>query len=74
VTVNAVCPGAMDTAMFDRARIPDMVRRTPLVRIVTVEEVAATVAFLCSDAGAGINGAAIPVDGGATTAFRYAED
>ncbi|WP_158228224.1 SDR family NAD(P)-dependent oxidoreductase [Pseudonocardia sp. MH-G8] len=73
ITINAVCPGAMDTAMFNAARIPDMVRRTPLGRIVTVDEVAATVAFLCSDAAAGINGASIPVDGGATTAFRYAE-
>jgi NAD(P)-dependent dehydrogenase (short-subunit alcohol dehydrogenase family) len=74
VTVNAVCPGAMDTPMFDRARIPDMVRRTPLGRIVTVEEVAATITFLCSDAGAAVNGASIPVDGGATTAFRYVQD
>lgn len=74
VTANAVCPGAMDTPMFERARIPDMVRRTPLGRIVTVEEVAATVAFLCSETGAAINGASIPVDGGATIAFRYAQD
>jgi NAD(P)-dependent dehydrogenase (short-subunit alcohol dehydrogenase family) len=73
VTVNAVCPGAMDTAMFDPAKIPDMVRRTPLGRIVTVDEVAGTVGFLCSEAGGGINGAAIVVDGGATAAFRYSD-
>ena len=35
-------------------------------RFVTVEEVAGTVAFLCSDSAASITGTALPIDGGWT--------
>jgi len=71
VTVNSICPGAMDTAMFNTDLIPEMTSRTPLGRIVTVDEVAAVAEFLCLDIAAGVNGTAITVDGGATAVIKY---
>jgi NAD(P)-dependent dehydrogenase (short-subunit alcohol dehydrogenase family) len=73
VTVNAVCPGAMDTPMIKREAIPQMEAKTPLGRVATAEDVAGVVEFLCSDAAACVNGASIVVDGGATAVFRYFE-
>ncbi len=78
VTVNAVCPGYVDTPMTDESvrRIvaktgvaeADVRRRlaesSPQNRLYTVDEVAALVLFLCGDAAAGINGQALSVDGG----------
>jgi 3-oxoacyl-[acyl-carrier protein] reductase len=67
VTCNLVAPGPITTAMTDalsderRSAITDAV---PLGRMGTVDEVGATVAFLCSEAAAYITGAVIPVDGG----------
>ena len=76
VTVNAVCPGYVDTPMTDQTvaniatgtgRSPDEAREIlagmqPIGRLVTVDEVAATV-MLCVD-NAAINGQGINVDGG----------
>ncbi|MBX6382375.1 MAG: SDR family oxidoreductase [Microbispora sp.] len=72
VTVNAVCPGAMDTPMMDHAARAAMERKTPTGRVVTPAEVAALIDFLASAEAGGINGASIVVDGGATGVFRYA--
>jgi len=71
VTVNAVCPGAMDTAMFNSKLIPAIAKRTPSGRIVTVQEVAETVAFLSLPIAAALNGLALPVDGGESAVFHY---
>ena len=69
ITVNAVCPGLVDTDMTshldDRARA-FYVDQTPLGRTATHEEVAAVVRFLMSDEASYVNGAVIPVDGGLT--------
>lgn len=67
VTVNVVAPGFIDTAMT--RDLPDGVRaralaRTPLGRLGTVSDVAATVRFLCGEAAGFITGAVLPVDGG----------
>lgn len=83
VTVNAVCPGYVDTPMTD-ATIENIVRRTelgemealdailattPQGRLMAAEEVAAAIAFLCEDEALGINGQTVVLDGGATTSL-----
>jgi 3-oxoacyl-[acyl-carrier protein] reductase len=69
VTVNAICPGLVDTEMTshlnDRAR-DAYVDQTPLGRTAHLEEVSAVVRFLMSDEASYVNGAVIPVDGGLT--------
>jgi 3-oxoacyl-[acyl-carrier protein] reductase len=69
ITVNALCPGLLDTEMTshltDDARAY-YVDQTPLQRPARLEEVAAVVRFLMSDEASYVNGAAIPVDGGLT--------
>jgi enoyl-[acyl-carrier protein] reductase III len=69
IRVNALAPGAVRTeawkAMPDaEQRLDETVRRTPLGRLVNVEEVASAAQFLCSDAAAGIVGHTLVVDGG----------
>lgn len=78
VTVNAVCPGYVDTPMTDVsvARIvektglaaADVRRRieetSPQKRLFTPAEVSALVLFLCGDAARGITGQALSLDGG----------
>jgi 3-hydroxybutyrate dehydrogenase len=79
VTVNAICPGYVDTAMTTRA-VENIQSKTgrgadealeaikgmsPQHRLVTPEEVAALALLLASEDGRGITGQAINVDGGA---------
>jgi NAD(P)-dependent dehydrogenase (short-subunit alcohol dehydrogenase family) len=79
VTVNAVCPGYVDTAMTDEsvARIMDrtgrsaaearaaILKSSPLGRLLAPDEVAAAVLYLCGGAAGGVNGQALVIDGGA---------
>ena len=78
ITVNAICPGYVDTDMTTRAvenitkktglataQAMDSLRKlSPQNRLVEPEEVAALALLLASDEGRGINGQAINVDGG----------
>ncbi len=66
IRVNVVAPGLIDTEMTAQAgsRIEAMVRKVPLGRIGTADDVADTVAFLASDAAAYVTGQALGVDGG----------
>ena len=81
ITVNAVCPGYVLTPLVQR-QIPDtakargiseeavvrdvLLAAQPTKKFVTVEEVAALTAFLCSDEAASITGAILPIEGGWT--------
>jgi NAD(P)-dependent dehydrogenase (short-subunit alcohol dehydrogenase family) len=69
VRVNAVAPGPVDTALFDRfdpAFRDAASSRLPVGRIGTADEIAAVVAFLLSDEAPFITGAVFPIDGGET--------
>ncbi len=78
VTVNAVCPGFVDTPLLDKS-VQTIVKKTgrsteearqilasdnPQGRLIQPEEVAATTLWLCSDAASSINGQAISISGG----------
>jgi glucose 1-dehydrogenase len=71
IRVNVVAPGAIETDMNqelkeDRAELNKVLRRIPLRRIGTSEEVANMVEFLASDKASYITGSAFFVDGGMT--------
>ena len=71
IRVNAVCPAFVETA-FTQALMEneeirnDLLHRTPAGRMVTTQEVAATIVFLASPASAMVTGSALTVDGGWT--------
>jgi 3-oxoacyl-[acyl-carrier protein] reductase len=67
VTVNAVAPGFVDTALtadLDEAMKEMAVEMTPLGRFGTPEDMANAVAFLASDEAGFITGQVLSVDGG----------
>jgi NAD(P)-dependent dehydrogenase (short-subunit alcohol dehydrogenase family) len=82
ITVNAVCPGYVDTALTDAStanisaktgRSEQDARRilegfSPQGRLMTTGEVAALITFLCSQTARGITGQGIVLDGGALQA------
>jgi len=67
VTVNAVAPGFIPSALTDQMaeeHKEEVLKATPLGRMGTPEEVAWTVAFLASERSGFITGQVISVDGG----------
>jgi NAD(P)-dependent dehydrogenase (short-subunit alcohol dehydrogenase family) len=72
IRINAVAPAAIQTDMIDRFTAGKDEFRTqlesmhPIGRIGTPTEVAAAVAWLCSDASSFVTGAVLPIDGGFT--------
>lgn len=79
VTVNAICPGYVLTALVEK-QIPDtakargitqeevirdvLLAAQPTKRFVKTQELAGLALFLCSDMAASMTGTALPVDGG----------
>jgi NAD(P)-dependent dehydrogenase (short-subunit alcohol dehydrogenase family) len=78
VTVNAVCPGFTDTDLISgsidnimsktgrsrEAALAELAKHNPQGRLVTPEEVADAVLWLCGDSAGSITGQAIAVAGG----------
>jgi 3-hydroxybutyrate dehydrogenase len=81
ITCNAICPGYVKTALVE-AQIADQAKARgmseeqvmsdvilaaqPTKKFVTFEQLGGLLLYLASDAGASVNGAALPVDGGWT--------
>ncbi len=78
ITVNAICPGFVDTPMLDRsvANIMEktgmdeakarasLTRGNPQKRFIEVDEVAGAALWLCSEAARSVNGTAMSLSGG----------
>lgn len=67
ITVNAICPGLINTKMnknLSEETISEIVESTPIRRIGTAKDVASLVEFLSSDKADFITGQIITVDGG----------
>ena len=80
ITVNAICPGYVDTDIV-RTAIAEIVSKTgrteedalqhftesnPQGRLIKASEVASAVIWLCSDGAASVTGQAVSIDGGGT--------
>ena len=79
ITCNAICPGWVLTPLVQKqidalaarekldpeeARVKLLGEKQPSLEFATPEQLGALATFLCSDAAAQLNGAALPVDGG----------
>lgn len=64
ITVNCVAPGLIATDMLAEAPVDEALKIIPMGRVGAVEEVAAAVAFLCSDGASYITRQVLSVNGG----------
>jgi gluconate 5-dehydrogenase len=75
IRVNAIAPGWIETPMLEAALAGDPERRqkillrTPQQRFGKPEDIGWCATFLSSTAASFINGAVLPVDGGASIGF-----
>jgi SDR family mycofactocin-dependent oxidoreductase len=73
ITANAVAPGATRGALLDASApvydldgVDEFVVHHPLGRLLEPDDVAAAIAWLCSDAASGVTGVVLPIDAGMT--------
>lgn len=71
IRVNCICPGAIDTPLFQGIKDADdlcrgFVNAIPMKRLGMASEIGEVVAFLASDAASYVTGLIMPVDGGLT--------
>lgn len=75
ITANAIAPGPIDTELLREAWTPEAyiarAAHIPVRRLGKAEEIAFAVVMLASPQAAYINGAVLPVDGGASAAGSY---
>ena len=64
ITVNCVAPGLIETQMTEALPLDEMLKLVPLRRIGRPDDVAAAVAFLCSDEAGYITRQVLSVNGG----------
>jgi len=68
ITVNAVCPGMIDTELTRESASPELLERLarsfPVPRLGTAQEVADTICFAASEAAGYITGAVFDINGG----------
>ena len=68
ITVNAICPGMIDTELSrehaTKEQLAALAARFPIQRLGTAEEVADLICFLASDAAGYITGASYDINGG----------
>lgn len=80
ITANAICPGFLDTEMTERS-VANIMQKTgmdaeaaraalvagnPQRRLIAPAEVTAAALYLCGPGSEGVNGRALPIDGGET--------
>jgi 3-hydroxybutyrate dehydrogenase len=78
ITVNAICPGWVDTPLindqisaiakkqnipFDDAKYQLVTAKQPLPEMMAPEQIGEFILFLCSDSARSITGSALPMDG-----------
>lgn len=78
ITVNAICPGFIETPLLERSianiiektgmsaedAVKSLTKNNPQRRFIQTDEVAATALWLCSDAARSVNGHALSLSGG----------
>ena len=69
IRINCICPGAIDTPMFDlpswkEEPLAQKLQAVPMKRLGKPEEIAAAVAWLCSLESSFITGTNLVADGG----------
>lgn len=74
ITVNCICPGPIQTPLFDKSTTPEFARRikerVPLNRLGKPSDIANAAVFFASPKSDFISGTVLPVDGGLVCCIR----